>query len=89
MTDNFGAQVEAASPAEPQTVIGLQGSASQWRLMWFQFRRHKMAMASLVDPAADHSGRGLLRVHRAFRARCLHAALHLRAAAAAAFLRSR
>jgi peptide/nickel transport system permease protein len=48
MTDNFGAQVEAASPAEPQTVIGLKGSASQWRLMWWQFRRHKMAMASLV-----------------------------------------
>jgi peptide/nickel transport system permease protein len=47
MTDN-GAQVEAASPSEPQTVIGLKGSASQWRLMWWQFRRHKMAMASLV-----------------------------------------
>jgi peptide/nickel transport system permease protein len=48
MTDNFGAQVEAASPGQPQTVIGLQGSASQWRLMWWQFRRHKMAMISLV-----------------------------------------
>jgi peptide/nickel transport system permease protein len=48
MTDNFGAQVEAASPGQPQTVIGLKGSASQWRLMWWQFRRHKMAMASLV-----------------------------------------
>jgi peptide/nickel transport system permease protein len=48
MTDNFGAQVEAPSPGQPQTVIGLKGSASQWRLMWWQFRRHKMAMASLV-----------------------------------------
>jgi peptide/nickel transport system permease protein len=48
MTDNFGAQVEAAAPSPPLTAIGLQGSASQWRLMWWQFRRHKMAMAGLV-----------------------------------------
>jgi peptide/nickel transport system permease protein len=48
MTDNLGAQIEAAAPAEPVTTLSLQGSASQWQLMWWQFRRHKMAMASLV-----------------------------------------
>ncbi|HVY99639.1 MAG TPA: ABC transporter permease [Dongiaceae bacterium] len=48
MTDNLGAQVEAAAPTQPVTAMTLQGSASQWKLMWWQFRRHKMAMASLV-----------------------------------------
>jgi peptide/nickel transport system permease protein len=48
MTDNLGAQVEAAAPGQQVTSISLQGSASQWQLMWWQFRRHKMAMASLV-----------------------------------------
>lgn len=48
MTDNMGAQIEAAAPGQPPAIAGLQASASQWRLMWWQFRRHKMAMVSLV-----------------------------------------
>jgi peptide/nickel transport system permease protein len=48
MTDDLGLQVESAMPSSPLTISSPQASASQWRLMWWQFRRHKMAMASLV-----------------------------------------
>jgi peptide/nickel transport system permease protein len=39
----------ADSPLPPDVVVALRvGSASQWRLMWWQFTRHRLAMASAV-----------------------------------------
>jgi peptide/nickel transport system permease protein len=32
----------------PQPELARRGRASQWRLMWWQFRRHRMAMAGAV-----------------------------------------
>ena len=42
----------AVPPGKPQTRKDLQGerlyTASQWRLMWWRFQQHKLAVASVV-----------------------------------------
>src|SRR6516164_8986871 len=40
-------EVEALAAAS-KLALGTQAVASQWQLMWWQFRRHRLAMASAV-----------------------------------------
>jgi peptide/nickel transport system permease protein len=47
MSDNSGKPTTPVLPSEEETPIDVS-TASQWKLMWWKFRRHKLAMASMV-----------------------------------------
>lgn len=48
MTDKTDITATQTAPDRASAASARVDSASQWRLMWWQFKRHKLAMASSV-----------------------------------------
>ena len=55
--DAVGQSVEEQRGDSPEATTRVEDPfvASQWQLMWWRFRKHKVAVASVVMPALMHS----------------------------------